>query len=316
MKKVLITGASGFVGLHLIAHLLKENNLQIFATYLNEFSEQEKLKNLVKFIKIDLNRESEIENLIKSSEPDYVYHLAALSSASSSFDNPKETLINNILVEVNLLEAIRRNGLKPKILIVSSAEVYGHVDPKDLPIDEETELRPTSPYAVSKIAQDFLGLQYYLSYDIGSIRVRPFNHIGPGQSPNFVVPAFCKKIVEIEKGKREKVLTVGNLESRRDFTDVRDVVKAYALLMGRGKEGDVYNIGSGKSHKISDILDSLLSLTDEKIKIVQDQSLLRASDDPDLVCDFTKIKEKTGWSPTIPLTQTLKDTLDYWRNII
>jgi GDP-4-dehydro-6-deoxy-D-mannose reductase len=200
--------------------------------------------------------------------------------------------------------------------VVASAEVYGCVKKEDLPIDEETPLNPTNPYAVSKLTQDFLGLQYHLSYGLKTLRVRPFNHVGPRQSPNFVVSTFAQKIVEIEKGKREPVLPVGNLQAKRDFTDVRDVVKVYSLLMEKGEFGEVYNIGSGVSYKIAEILEKLLSISKVKITVKVDKSLFRPIDDPDLVCDVTKVTKLTGWRPEIPIEKTLKDTLDYWRNII
>ena len=233
-----------------------------------------------------------------------------LQSTSSTFQGTSDTFLN-------LLEAVKKAKLKDtRILVVSSGEIYGAVSKKDLPINENTVLKPTSPYSVSKITQDFLGLQYHLSYKLKIIRVRPFNHIGPRQSPAFVVSAFAKKIAEIEKNKREPVLSVGNLESARDFTDVRDMIKAYVLAVEKGKEGEVYNLGSGRSYKISEILDKLFSLSNVKIKIEIDKNLLRPTDIPDLVCDGAKFTKFTNWKPKIPIDVTLKDTLDYWRNII
>ena len=255
--------------------------------------------------------------LIDRLRPDLVFHLAALTSPKDSFDDPSVTMINNIKAQVNILDAVRKLGFKDtRILVVSSGEIYGLVDKEDLPIDEETVLRPTSPYSVSKITQDFLGLQYYLSHKLKIIRVRPFNHIGPRQSSVFVVSAFAKKIAEIEKNKLEPVLSVGNLESARDFTDVRDMVEAYVLAVEKGKKGEVYNLGSGKSYKISEILEKLLSLSSVKIKIEIDENLLRPVDIPNLVCDVTKFTKLTNWRPKISIDTTLKDTLDYWRNII
>ncbi len=321
MKKILITGATGFVGKHLIDHLLEINSTdKIIGTYISDLSQEDSLNygEKVDFVKIDLNNEQDVLSLISDSKPDYIYHLAALSSASDSFDNPKETLINNVVAQVNLLEAARKSNLiDTRILIISSAEIYGNVKVQDLPIREETPLNPTSPYAVSKITQDYLALQYFNSYNLKTIRVRPFNHIGPGQSPNFVVSAFTKKVAEIEKaGEDSPTMKVGNLESKRDFTDVRDVVKAYSLLIEKGKPGDVYNLGSGKSYKISEILNKILALSQTKIKTVQDELLLRPFDNADLTCDCSKLINATGWKPEIPLEKTLKDTLDYWRNII
>ena len=200
-------------------------------------------------------------------------------------------------------------------MIISSAEVYGIVKKDDLPINEETPFNPSNPYAVSKVACDLLALQYFNSMRLDVVRLRPFNHTGPGQPPDFVVPAFAKKIAEIEKGKLDK-LTVGNLESKRDFTDVRDMVEGYFLISENGLSGDVYNMGSGKSHKISEILDILMSYSTAKIKIEEDKSLMMPSDNPDLVCDNSKIASLIGWKPQIPLEQTLKETLDYWRSVV
>lgn len=256
------------------------------------------------------------EDLVRKSKPDYVFHLAALTSPSESFSNPSLTITNNTTAQVNLLEAIRKSNSNAAILIISSADVYGLVDKKDLPIDEETPLMPVNPYAVSKLTQDFLGLQYFLSYGMKVVRVRPFNHIGPRQSPHFVVSSFAKQIAEIEKGGKEKVINVGNLSSKRDFTDVRDVVAAYLLALEKGKSGDVYNIGSGTSYKISEILDKLISLSADNIKAEVNRDLIRVKDEPELLCDRTKFTNQTGWKPSIDIETTLKDTLDYWRNIV
>lgn len=316
--KTLITGVSGFAGTFLAEHLL-ERNFEVCGTYLQEssLSNLGKNKDRIELSQIDLSDRSRVSDLIKKSKPDYIFHLAALTSASDSFEDPYSTIENNIHAQLNLLEAARKSELDDaRILITSSAEVYGLVDEKDLPINENVELRPTSPYAVSKITQDYLGLQYYLSYNLKIIRVRPFNHIGPRQTDKFVVSAFAKKIAEIEKGKREPVLSVGNLKSKRDFTDVRDIARAYLLALEKGEAGEVYNLGSGKSYEIADILDRLLLLSKIKINVEIDKSLLRPADNPDLVCDSEKFNKITGWIPTIPLEETLSDTLDYWRNII
>ncbi len=318
--KILITGATGFVGSYLAEYLIdKYNDFELYGTYLsdNSIKNLEAIKNNIKLTKINLSNEKDVFKLIEEIRPDTIYHLAAMASAADSFSSPAESIINNIQSQVNVLEGVKKLNLKDcKILIVSSAEIYGDVSKEDLPIDENVNFKPTNPYAVSKLTQDFLGLQYFLSYNLKIIRVRPFNHIGPRQSPGFVVAAFAKKIVEIEKGKRNGVLTVGNLETKRDFTDVRDIVRAYDLAVRKGVSGEVYNLGSGTSYKISDILNKLLSLSKAEIKIEVDKSLLRPSDNPDLVCDASKFKQLTGWKPEIEIDTTLKDTLDYWRNII
>jgi len=319
MKKVLITGITGFAGSYLAEYLVDKKEYEIWGTYLfdDSLANVAAIKDKTNLIKIDLSKEENVFNLVKDAAPSLIFHLAALTSPADSFKSPTETLTNNISLQINLLEAVRKfNLFKTKILIVSSADIYGLVKKENLPIDEQTPLTPTSPYSVSKIAQDFLGLTYFLSYKLRIVRVRPFNHIGPRQSPQFVVSSFAKQIAEIEKGKRNPILKVGNLEAKRDFTDVKDMVRAYAAVMGKGKIGDVYNIGSGTSYKISDILNKLVFMSSSKIKIEKEEGLLRPSDNPELICDSTKFVKLTGWKPEISIEETLKDTLDYWRNII
>ena len=312
MPKAFITGINGFVGTHL-NNLLSQEGVDVYGTVKpgNEESLDDHL------FPVDLLDFDRMREVIGSVEPDYIYHLAALTSPAESFKNPALTMTNNISGQLNVLDAVKNLQLmQTKVLVVSSAEVYGAAQEHDLPINEETPLRPRSPYAVSKIAQDFLGYQYFVSQQVKSIRVRPFNHIGPYQGPFFAVPTFAKQIAEIEKGIKEPILKVGNLDSRRDFTDVRDIVKAYSLLMEKGIDGEVYNIGSGHSHAISEILDMLLSFSSEKIVVETDPELMRPADIPELRCDYHKLHHTTGWKPEIPLETSLRDTLDYWRKIV
>lgn len=319
MKKVLITGVSGFAGGFLAEHLIENKSYDVFGTYLSDSSLQKlsSIKDKGTFMKVDLVDRESVRHVIKTVKPDIIFHLAALSSPAESFKDPAQTFYNNVSGEINILESIRETDRNDtKILIISSAEVYGNVAPENLPIDEDTPLRPLTPYAVSKIAQDFLGLQYFLTYESKIIRVRPFNHIGPRQAPSFVVSAFAKQIAEIEKNICSPVIKVGNLETKRDFTDVRDIVKAYSSVIEKGKFGEVYNIGSGVSYKISTILEKMLSFSTTKITIEQDESRFRPGDMPEIVCDNRKIVTVTGWKPAISLDQSLKDTLNYWRNIV
>jgi GDP-4-dehydro-6-deoxy-D-mannose reductase len=318
MKKILITGVAGFAGSFLAESLLQGGDCEVFGTSLsNTFSENiASLQGKLQLIPVDLQDYDKVKQIIGDIKPDEVYHLAALASPTKSFENPVYTITNNIAIETNLFEAIKFHKLlNTKILITSSAEIYGLVDKKDLPIDEETPLRPTSPYAVSKIAQDFLGLQYFLAERMQIIRVRPFNHIGPRQTTQFVVARFASQIANIERGGVEPVIRVGNLDTKRDFTDVHDMVTAYIQILAKGNSGEAYNIGSGVSHMISDILEKLLSFSQVKVSVERDPNLYRPADNPDLVCNYTKLNSVTGWKPTIPLDETLKNILDYWRSI-
>ncbi|QQG41016.1 MAG: GDP-mannose 4,6-dehydratase [Candidatus Levyibacteriota bacterium] len=319
MTKALITGISGFAGSFLAEYLISLKKYKVSGTYLvsGSLKNLSSVKDNLELTQVDLINQEGIEQLIERERPDVIFHLAALPGVGSSFDKPAETIINNVAAQVHLLEAIRKAELFDcRILVVSSADVYGKIAKEDLPIDEETKFYPSSSYAVSKITQDFLGLQYFLSYNMKIIRARPFNHVGPRQSSGFVIADFAQKIAKIEKGLQEPILNVGNLEARRDFTDVRDMVRAYELLISLGKTGDVYNIGYGKSYKISKILQMFLSITRVKITIRKDQSLLRPQDLLERVCDNSKFVKLTGWKPEITLEQTLKDTLDYWRDIV
>jgi GDP-4-dehydro-6-deoxy-D-mannose reductase len=215
---------------------------------------------------------------------------------------------------VNILHTAARLQSTARILVIGSMDEYGRIDPRDLPIGEETPLRPDSPYGVSKIAQDFLGLQYFLSHQLNVVRVRPSNHIGPRQNEQFVTSNFAKQVAEIEIRAREPVLRVGNLDAQRDFTDVRDMVRAYFLALERGTPGEVYNIGSGRAVTIQAVVEMLLRQSRVAIRVQQDPARLRPSDTPTLICDAAKLRAQTGWTPTIPLEQSLRDILDYSRS--
>lgn len=314
--KVLITGITGFAGGHLAALLSKDEGLEIHGTYHSSGSEKKlsEFKDL-SLHQVDLSVKEQVNSLIDALVPDQVYHLAAQSSPSESFKNPENTLSLNTLSQLYLLEALKRQINRPRIVTVTSSEVYGKVEFSELPVNELTPHKPISPYAVSKIAQDYLSLYFYLAHKMNIIRVRPFNHTGPGQE-KFVIPAFAKQIVQIEKSGEDPVMKVGNLAAKKDFSDVRDIVRAYKLLMEEGVAGEVYNVGSGKSVQIKWILDTLLSFSNKKIQVEVDQSLFRPIDIEDIYVDHTKLTNETGWQPEIPLEQTLKDVLDYFRKVI
>lgn len=318
MKKVLITGASGFVGGYLSEHLLSSQEFEIHGTYHSEESlHTSPVKDAIQFHHVDLQQKESIASLIQDVKPDFIFHLAAQANVPASFKDPIQTFHANIDSQVYLLDALRLvDMLQTRVLIVGSAEEYGYIRPDELPINESAPLRPANPYSVSKIAQDYLALQYVISYKMLLIRVRPFNHIGPRQKTGYVTTDFAKQVAMIEKGKMEPIIKVGNLEAKRDFTDVRDMVKAYSLLVQKGEPGENYNIGSGKSHKIQEILDVFLSLSKIKITVEIDQEKLRPSDVPEIICDPKKVNEVTGWKTEIPFEGTLQEILDYWRKIV
>lgn len=244
--------------------------------------------------------------------PARVFHLAALSSVADSWQDPGRTLCNNAGAQANLLAALVSLDPLPRVLVVGSADEYG--EPKtSQPLDEDTPLRPITPYGVSKVAQDLLALQYHLSHGLPVVRVRPFNHIGPGQSPNFAVASFARQIAAIEAGSRPARLRVGNLRPRRDFTDVRDVVRAYQLALAEGRPGEVYNVGSGRAVALREVVQRLLRMSRVPIRVEVDSRRVRAVEARASVCDAGRLHRRTGWRPLIPLEQTLADTLDYWR---
>jgi GDP-4-dehydro-6-deoxy-D-mannose reductase len=319
MKKILITGITGFVGTHLASQLLSQKSYEIIGTYRSEsgLSSLAQFGDTLRLRKVDLNDTEAVEKLLQDTKPDVIFHLAAQASPAKSFAIPVETLTNNIVAEFSLLNSLRKLELRlTRVVVISSAEIYGVLTPQDIPVDEDTPFRPATPYAVSKLAQDFLSYQHFLAYNMDIVRLRPYNHIGPGQKEGYVVADFAKQIAQIEKSNKEEKISVGNLQAKRDFTDVRDMVKAYALAMEKGISGEVYNIGSGKSRKIEDILHTLLSFSKRKISVTIDQSRFRPIDVPEIRCDSSKFHKLTGWKPTISFEKTLDDILDYWRKIV
>lgn len=263
----------------------------------------------------DLRSPGAASAVIEAARPDRIYHLAGQAHVGDSWASPWETIETNLRAQINLLEAVVRVGLRPRVLVIGSADEYGPVTPQELPLDENRPLRPDSPYGVSKVGQDMLGLQYFLSYQLPVVRVRPFNHIGPRQSRRFVAAGFASQIAAIEAGRQPPVLKVGNLSTRRDFTDVRDVVRAYALALELGEPGEVYNIGTGRSWAIADLLATLLRLSPAKVSIEPDPARQRPSDLPDLICDAAKLRARTGWQPRLTLEQTLDDLMTYERQL-
>ena len=311
--KALITGINGFVGEYL-AHYLLTKDIVVWGTDLS--NERQRLNNNIIYRKMNITDNSEVEAVLCECNPDYVYHLAAQSSAAISWKEPQTTIDVNINGTICLIESIRKLNKNSRILLIGSSEEYGFVNIGDMPIGELQRLNPGNPYAVSKIAQTLIGQVYARAYGLNIVIVRAFNHIGPKQSPNFVVSDFAKRIAEIEKGKREPTLLVGNLEAERDFTDVKDVIEAYCGIIEKGKAGEIYNVGTGKPHKIRYLLDCLLSYTGEHITIQEDPNRMRPSDVPVIYCDNSKVKDLIDWHPKFKIEDTLLEVLNYWRQEI
>lgn len=306
----LITGAAGFAGRHLIAELEAETDWSIVGVARHPTPNPGAR---TRMLAADLRDRALIERVVERWRPTFVFHLAAQSYVPKALATPADTLSNNIIGQVNLLEALRVHAAGARILIVGSAEQYGFATPEEMPLTEDQPFRPGNPYAVSKITQDMLGYQYFRSYGMDVVRVRPFNHFGPGQSDRFVMATFCRQIAEAERGFIEPSVLTGDLSSRRDFLDVRDVVRGYRLAVQHGTSGDVYNLASGVGYRIGDLLDQLLAQATVPLTIATDPARLRPSDIPVLIGDATRFTTATGWRPQMPIEQSLSDTLDDWR---
>lgn len=311
--KALITGISGFVGSHLAEYLLTDVGWQVAGTVFGPTNNIAEWRDRLELYPAELSRLEVMTFILEEAQPDVIFHLAAQPLVSASRRDPWGTLETNIRLQLNVLEGVARVNPKCRVLVVGSSEEYGLIKPEDLPVDEDTPLRPLNTYATSKVTQDLLGLQYFLTHGLYVVRVRPFNHIGPRQRPGFVAPDFASQIAAIELGLQPPVLEVGDLTPRRDFSDVRDVVRAYVMLVTQGEPGQVYNVGSGESHSIQELLDILLSLSQATIEVRQDPERLRPAEVADVVCDASRIRQRTGWRTTISLPQSLQDILAYWR---
>lgn len=313
MKKALIIGAAGFVGGYLADYLREKQGMEVYVTKLPQ---EEFCGNSDRVYNLDILNKEEIISLLFEARPDSIFHLAAQSSVGVAWKNPLLTIDINIKGSVNVMDAVRELYYKPRILLIGSGEEYGHIEKGETPIREENRLRPGNIYAATKVCQNMIGNIYAQAYDMEVMMVRAFNHIGPTQSPTFVVSDFCRQVAEIEKGIREPVMYVGNLDARRDFTDVRDVVEAYGLLAEYGKPGETYNVGRGEAISIREILEMIIALSDRDIRIEIDKNKLRPVDVPIIEADISKIHSLTGWKPKIPLEQTIEETLNYWRETI
>jgi GDP-4-dehydro-6-deoxy-D-mannose reductase len=314
--RVLITGITGFAGSHLAEYILAEHpGVQVsgLVRWRSRMDNVQDILGKVDLHEADLKDMVSLKKALAVIKPDKVFHLAAQSFVPASWKLPVETFAINALGQINLFETLLDLKLNPKFQIAGSSEEYGMVHPHEVPMKETNSLRPLSPYAVSKVAQDLLGYQYHQSYGLRTVRTRGFNHTGPRRGDVFVTSNFAKQVAEIEKGLKPPVIHVGNLEAKRDFTDVRDMVRAYWLATEAGEDGDVYNIGSGKTYVMQDMLDMLLGMSKVKVKVEVDPARLRPSDVPILLADASKFVKQTGWQPRIPFATTLKDLLNYWR---
>lgn len=309
----LITGITGFAG-GTLAQVLLDRGDEVFGVSRWRRHGLEHLTQEIVPLTADLRDPTVVDNLLSDIRPEAIYHLAGQAFVPKAWADPWATIENNIRPQLNLLQAMVQQHSKARILIVASNQVYGHVGRADLPVSEDTPFRPENPYGVSKVAQDMLGLQYYLSHKLDIIRARAFNHIGPRQNPSFVAASFAKQIAEIEAGLMEAVIKVGNLEAERDFTDVYDVTRAYALLVEKGDIGEAYNIGTGRAHSIQHLLNVLLTHSTVDIDVQQDPKRLRPSDVSIIYADNHKLRQKTGWEPTYTFEESLDRVLNYWRD--
>ena len=312
MMRALITGINGFAGGHL-AELLLDSRWQVSGVAFTSVLRLPSLRGRVQLLRGNLLEQEAARTAVAASAPDVIFHLAAQAHVPTAFSDPAATITNNLLAQLQLFEALRALRLDPLIVVACTSDEYGTVRPEEIPVDEETPLRPNNPYALSKVAQDMLALQYFLAHGTRTVRLRLFNHIGPRQDDAYVVPAFAHQIARIEAGKQEPVVRVGNLDARRDFTDVRDIARAYALAALHGEPGQVYNVGSGRPVAIREILTTLIGLSAADIRIEVDPARIRPVDVPVVACDATRFRERTGWTPEITLEQSLADILADWR---
>jgi GDP-4-dehydro-6-deoxy-D-mannose reductase len=313
--RVLITGITGFAGSHLADLCLARQDVEVYGIirWRSRTENIEHVWNKLALLECDLRDATSTRDVVEEIKPDYIFHLAAQSFVPTSWKAPSESLITNVIGQLNIFEAIRKINLSCRVQIACSSEEYGMVHPEEVPIKESNPLRPLSPYGVSKVGQDMLGFQYFMSYKMDIVRTRGFNHTGPRRASVFVCSDFARQLVDIEKGQRDPVIRVGNLEARRDFTDVRDMVRGYWLALEKGKPGAVYNICSGTSHRIRDVLDTLIGILGVDVEVRQDPERLRPSDVPLLEGDNNAFMKDTGWQPEIPFEQTLRDLIDFWR---
>jgi GDP-4-dehydro-6-deoxy-D-mannose reductase len=317
MKKILITGISGFVGGYFVQYLTQHDNFEIHGIsrskpawdFVDVTPEQ---LNSHYFHLADLNDIPRIKSIVEEIQPDYILHLAAQSSVAESWKAPVFSFMNNTNIFLNIIDTVRLNDNGAKVLSVGSSEQYGIVSEQDLPLTEDKPLRPANPYAVARVAQEELARIYATGYGLDICCTRSFNHCGPGQTDRFVVSAIVKQFVRIAHGLQDPVIHIGNGSIVRDFVDVRDVMEAYQLLLSRGKRGEVYNICSGKGRSIREIVILLSDMYHIDVQVQQEQSQIRPIDNPRIVGSYQKIQQDLGWKPTIPFEQSLRSMYQYW----
>ncbi len=316
--RVLVTGASGFVGGHLVEHLAEAGDLIVGLSSKGQWPRSlAHLERFARLERLDLADvdEADLVDLLRRKQPEAIYHLAAQANPQQSVADPRGTWALNLGGALNLLEAVKASGLKPRVVLVGSGVCYGNPAPEHLPVTESCPLRPNNPYSASKAAADLLGIQHYLGHGTDVVMARPFNHAGPRQSDTYVLSSLARQVAEVEAGLKP-VVEHGNLDVVRDFTDVRDIVRAYRLLALRGKPGEIYNIGTGRDVSLTRMLEILRGLCRTPVEARVDPSRFRPVDQPRLLADASKLRQATGWEPRFTTEQTLADMLDHWRKAI
>jgi GDP-4-dehydro-6-deoxy-D-mannose reductase len=307
VSRILITGGTGFVGTHLVPFL---QSVGSHIAVLASGGESEPQPG-VSYYEVDIREQDAVRSVVQEVKPDRIYHLAGISSVDESWSKPRLTFEVNVLGAYNLFDAAMSLPFPPKILNISTSQVYA---PSASPLTEDSRIQPNNPYAASKAMAELLVVEYRRRTAGGIITTRSFNHTGPGQPPNFVLPSIAKQFVEIELGLRPAILDVGNVEVQRDFTDIRDVIHAYSILLEKGKPGEVYNVCSGSAVRLADIIQMFESAAGRKVTLATEESRVRSNDVPVICGDAKKVRETTGWQPQIPLAETIAGLLDFWRS--
>jgi GDP-4-dehydro-6-deoxy-D-mannose reductase len=319
MTKYIITGFSGFVSRHFLNLLEKNNeNAIVLGLDINEpdfdYSQYENIK--CKFKAIDLLQQTDVENIIYQFQPEYILHLASYSSVAFSWNNPSASFANNTNIFLNLIEQVRKMKIKCRILSVGSSEEYGNVTPDKLPLHEDLELLPISPYAVARVSQEMLSKVYVQGYGMDIVMTRSFNHIGPWQKEIFVIPSFAKKLCEMKMHGSPHLMRTGDLSIVRDFVDVRDVVRAYYMLLKNGKSGEIYNICSGVGTSLKEIINTMSAILDIEVTCETDPTLVRPNDNRIIIGSNKKLVTDVAWTQQITIENSLKDIIDYWNEIV